>query len=312
MNCWKLFNGNIVTLNEVGNMEVYNAKQPQTCLLCGFTIVHNKQGWFTIHLKKEHNLTLDNYLLSYFYPIEMITCQYPLCNKVVRLRRGIPNQFCSKSCRGKGDPLKCAICGKLFDAKHRQTKTCSKKCASKLRSNNTSKWHQEMPNELKKFHFEKIISKTAKTRKLNRTPSWNSGKTGIYSKETIEKIRQAALKQLERETFRKTSIEKIVEDFLVGEVIPYQYSFILAGVQFDFRLVETNILIECDGDFWHGNPKFYATFYDVQKRIMARDIEKNQIAELHGFTLLRFWEDEIKNDFENVKQRIINALLATT
>ena len=55
-------------------MDVYDAKQPQTCLICGFTINHNKQGWFTSHLKNEHNLTLDNYLISYFYPIEMVTC----------------------------------------------------------------------------------------------------------------------------------------------------------------------------------------------------------------------------------------------
>lgn len=96
-------------------MDVYDAKQPQTCLICGFTIDHNKQGRFTSHLKNEHNLTLDNYLISYFYPIEMVTCQYILCHKKVKLRRGIPNKFCSRSCRGKGEPLTCVICGRLFD-----------------------------------------------------------------------------------------------------------------------------------------------------------------------------------------------------
>lgn len=293
-------------------MEVYDAKQPQTCLICGFKINHNKQGWFTAHLKNEHNLSLDDYLLSYFYPKEMVTCQYILCNNMVKLRRGVPNKFCSRSCRGKGEPLTCVICGKLFDEKHRQTKTCSKDCASKLRSQNTGNWHSKMSFEQKKIHFEKIISKTAKTRKLNGTPSWNSGKTGIYSEETIEKIRQAALKQLEEATYRKTSIEKTIENFLLEESIPYKYSFILKGAQFDFNLVGTNILIECDGDFWHGNPKFYSSFCSVQRRIKARDIEKNQIAAANGFTLLRFWEDEINNDFENVKMRIINALLATT
>ncbi|MEY9976165.1 hypothetical protein [Lysinibacillus sp. RC79] len=38
-------------------MDVYDAKQPQTCLICGFTIDHNKQGRFTSHLKNEHNFT---------------------------------------------------------------------------------------------------------------------------------------------------------------------------------------------------------------------------------------------------------------
>lgn len=70
-----------------------------------------------VSFENEHNLTLDNYLISYFYPIEMVIRQYILCNKKVKLRRGIPNQFCSRSCRGKGEPLTCVICGKLFDEK---------------------------------------------------------------------------------------------------------------------------------------------------------------------------------------------------
>lgn len=137
-------------------MDVYDAKQSQTCLICGFTINHNRQGRFTSHLKNEHNLTLDNYLISYFNPIKMVTCQYILCHKKVKLRRGIPNKFCSRSCRGKGEPLTCVICGKLFDEKHLQTKTCSRECVSKLRSQNTVKWHNEMPDEQKKVHFKNI------------------------------------------------------------------------------------------------------------------------------------------------------------
>ena len=122
-----------------------------------------------------------------------------------------------------------------------------------------------MTEQQKEIHFNKIISKAAKTRKINRTPSWNSGKTVIYSEETIEKIRRATLKQLERETYRKTSIEKTVEEFLLAAGISYQYSYIFEGAQFDFLLIGKNILIECDGDFWHGNPELYTTYYDVQK-----------------------------------------------
>ncbi|MEK4171362.1 hypothetical protein MHI22_07285 [Lysinibacillus sp. FSL L8-0312] len=116
-------------------------------------------------MKNEHNLTLDNYLISYFYPIEMVICQYILCNKKVKLRRGIPNQFCSRSCRGKGGPLTCVICGKLFDEKHRQTKTCSKEYASRLRSQNTGKWHNDMPNEQKSFILKISFQKQLKLEK---------------------------------------------------------------------------------------------------------------------------------------------------
>nr|WP_106779844.1 DUF559 domain-containing protein [Lysinibacillus timonensis] len=172
-----------------------------------------------------------------------------------------------------------------------------------------------MPKVEKERYFITIILKTTRTRKVNKTPSWNSGRTGIYNEETIEKIRQAALEQLKRETFRKTSIEKKVEMFLIKQNINYQYSFILSGVQYDFYLPSGKILIVCDGDFWHANPKFYPNeteLYDVQKRITNKDNLKNQIAKDKGFTLLRFWEDDINNNFEFVRKSIINALLATT
>lgn len=297
------------------NMKVYDAKTEQICRLCGFKLPHNKQGRFTSHLIIEHQLTLNEYLVQYFYSKEEVTCKYELCSNIVSLRRGIPNEFCSRKCRGKGPPLVCVVCRTKFDEKNRSTKTCSKECAKKLRSANTNKWHKNMPLAEKEKHFRNIITKTAKTRKLNKTPSWNSGKTGIYSEETIAKIRKAALEQLQRETFRKTSIEKKIEQFLIEQNINYQYSFIFKDFQYDFYLPESKILIECDGDFYHANPKFYPDemkLYDIQKRIKEKDKIKSQIAFDSGFILLRFWEDDINNNLDSVKNSINNALLATT
>lgn len=69
--------------------------------------------------------------------------------------------------------------------------------------------------------------------------------------------------------------------------------------------MESNILIECDGDFWHANPKFYpdeTKWYHTQKRIRAKDLVKNEIAKQLSMTLLRFWEDDIMNNFEFVEK----------
>jgi len=296
-------------------MKVYDAKEQQQCRICGLVVSHNKQGRFTSHLLNTHDLSLHDYLIQYFYEKQQLICQYELCEKQVALRRGIPNRFCSKVCGCKGEPLTCVVCEKRFDDKHRKTKTCSSECASRLRSKNTSEWHKKMPQDKKLEHFIKIITKTARTRKENNTPSWNSGKTGIYSDETIEKIRNATLQQLQREVFRKTSIEKKIEAFLKSMDIPYQYSYIMNKVQFDFYLVNANILIECDGDYWHANPKFYpdeSKWYETQKRIRAKDVVKTKIANDLGFKLLRFWEDDINHNFSFVETSIINALSATT
>jgi very-short-patch-repair endonuclease len=202
-------------------------------------------------------------------------------------------------------------CGKLFEANNRNTKTCSRKCAAINRSNNTKRWHDSMSLATKKTHFENIINKTAKSRKINKTPSWNSGKRGIYSDETIEKIRKATLKQMADQSFKKTRIERIVEEYLQKEQILYKYSFILEKRQFDFLLVEHDLIIECDGDYWHANPKFYPVPEKWQLKRIDIDEEKNEIAKRNGYRIVRFWEDDIINNFNNIKS-VIFDLLATT
>ncbi|WP_198029782.1 endonuclease domain-containing protein [Bacillus sp. J33] len=208
----------------------------------------------------------------------------------------------------------CVVCNNKFDTStrpHRETKTCSEDCEGQLRSSRTKAWHESMNGEAKEKHFKNIISKTAKTRRENNTPSWNSGKTNIYSDETIEKIRQATLKQMENQIFKKTIIEEIMEEYLKELNTEYQYSFILQKRQYDFLLKKYNLIIECDGDYWHANPKFYPEPAEWQVERIKIDQVKNEIAESNGYRIVRFWEDDILNNIGYVKG-IINDLLATT
>jgi very-short-patch-repair endonuclease len=203
------------------------------------------------------------------------------------------------------------VCNKQFEAANRQTKTCCRKCAKALKSQSITEWHKNMPREVKREHFKTIIRKTATTRKKNNTPSWNSGKTGVYSKETIEKIRSATLKQMEDQIFKKTKIEKVMEEYLINQNIDYKYSFILEKRQYDFLLKDYKLIIECDGDYWHANPKFFPNPEEWQLKRIKIDKEKNKIAINNGYRIQRFWEDDILNNFENI-QSVINDLLATT
>ncbi|MFD1850606.1 hypothetical protein [Oceanobacillus bengalensis] len=126
-------------------MKPYDAKESQECKICGFIISHNKQGWFTSHLKNEHGLTLESYLIAHFYEPEDLNCSYELCDGTVGLNRGKPKKYCSTSCSSKGEPLVCVLCGTKFDTStrpHRSTKTCSDSCASKLRSMKAAAWHK--------------------------------------------------------------------------------------------------------------------------------------------------------------------------
>lgn len=285
----------------------YNASDKQVCKLCGKEFIHNKQGRFTSHLKNEHNLFLDEYLINYFYTKEDLTCSTEGCNNQVKLRRGVPNKYCSKGC-AKRKLLVCEVCGKEFFQNSYKQRACSKECGRVLAGKSIAEWHKNMSEEEKKEHFRKIIEKTASTRRKNKTPSWNSGKTGIYSEETIERMREAALRNLLEGKHRKTSIEKITENILKELGVNYKYSFILGNRQFDFVLPDYNVLIECDGDFWHCNPRIYSKPNEFQRKRMLIDLEKNKLASANGYFLLRFWETDIKEHTDDVKEEIERIL----
>ncbi|WNF37806.1 DUF559 domain-containing protein [Bacillaceae bacterium IKA-2] len=288
-------------------MDLYDAKDPQQCKICNFDLNHNKQGRFTTHLKEKHGMKLEEYLLKYFYKKEQLLCQFEKCENLVQLRRGIPKKHCSQSCSGKS-LLLCEYCNKTFYKKHKGTKTCSEDCAFKTKKEKITKWHALMAKEKKDIHFKNIISKTSTTRRRNKTPSWNSGKTGVYSDETIEKIRNATLEQMKNQRIVKTNIEKIMDKLLDELDVQHRYSFILNKRQFDFVLPDHRILIECDGDYWHANPKFYPNPAPWQIERIKIDELKNKIASSNGYKILRFWEDDIKENIDEVIKKITSYI----
>jgi len=69
---------------------------------------------------------------------------------------------------------------------------------------------------------------------------------------------------------------------------------------YDFYIPGFNLLIEADGDYWHGNPMYFSSYTETQQINMANDEFKNQLAAEQGYNLLRFWETDIKaDDFSN-------------
>lgn len=103
--------------------------------------------------------------------------------------------------------------------------------------------------------------------------------------------------------------EQKVADALINLAIPFQYSVTIKGRQFDFRVCE-NVLIECNGSFWHANPKKYQIDEIIQwpggpvraGDIWDRDAKKFQIAKSSGFELIYIWDDE------DIEKTILDAL----
>ena len=73
-------------------------------------------------------------------------------------------------------------------------------------------------------------------------------------------------------------------------------------------------IIEYNGDFWHANPLIYdENFINPVSKLTATDIwdkeaRKEDVANLHGYTMLRVWESDYKNNKDKVIQDCINFL----
>ena len=131
--------------------------------------------------------------------------------------------------------------------------------------------------------------------------------------EIKERLRQQGLKSASNK--KKTTPEFLFETELLRRGIEFHYNKILnEQYQYDF-LIETNILVEVQGTYWHADPKKYldtSKLNDRQHWKIERDIDKKIYAEENGYKIYYIWENEIlKNDFNSLDTIIKIANIQT-
>lgn len=79
----------------------------------------------------------------------------------------------------------------------------------------------------------------------------------------------------------------------------------------DFLLPNENIIIEVNGDYWHGNPLIYQKeqLNNLQLDLINRDINKKNELENIGYKVIYLWEYDLINNIDKCKSIILNALL---
>jgi very-short-patch-repair endonuclease len=129
----------------------------------------------------------------------------------------------------------------------------------------------------------------------------NMFKKGYHPTEEIrEKIKQARAKQIT--PVKDTSIEVKIQEFLkvMGiDFFTHQYlKQIEHSYQCDILIPSMNLVIECDGNYWHKYP-------------IGRELDKIRTNELinKGFKVLRLWEQEIRimdiNEFKETLRQVV-------
>lgn len=128
-------------------------------------------------------------------------------------------------------------------------------------------------------------------------------KNGMYGKtHTPEAIKKIFSHR------RMNKLEKMVADELDRASVPYHFQYFIsdAGVckSYDFKIEGKPIIIEVDGDFWHGNPS-KSNHYKNVSSVIENDHIKEQMALKLGFKVVRLWESDIKKDPSIVLKHVV-------
>ena len=129
-----------------------------------------------------------------------------------------------------------------------------------------------------------------------------------HSEETKEKLRQNTLRMIKEGKFKQTKTKphmelcRILKELNINFVEEYN----LEGWSFDVYLTDFKVLIEADGDYFHSNPKIYPNGpkTKTQRVNWYRDIKKNEFCKVNQLELMRFWESDLINNQDSVKEKL--------
>lgn len=126
---------------------------------------------------------------------------------------------------------------------------------------------------------------------------------------------------------KNTRPEVLLRKALWKEGIRYRINYKKIPGKPDIAITRHKIAIFCDGDFWHGHNwaiRGYGSFeqelsryndYWKEKllRNVERDEENNRAIRSMGWTVIRFWESDIKNNLDacvsQVKETIFEVMI---
>ena len=128
-----------------------------------------------------------------------------------------------------------------------------------------------------------------------------------------EATNEAVRRTMKGNTKKDTTIELTLRRALYKRGVRYRKNVKTILGTPDIAIKKYRLLVFCDGDFWHGNSyhsvKSHKQFWDEKiKRNRERDLEYTIQLRDEGWTVLRFWESDIKSNIDNCVQQIIDAI----
>lgn len=119
--------------------------------------------------------------------------------------------------------------------------------------------------------------------------------------------RQAEVKRRTEKTKKNlkpgsSKLEGVVAAALIELGISIKPQHWVAKRSYDLKIMDTNLLIEINGDYWHGNPEKYPKGTIIRfpegremlvDELWQNDANKIALAESYGYRVLTLWEKDI-------------------
>ena len=80
----------------------------------------------------------------------------------------------------------------------------------------------------------------------------------------------------------------------------------------DALLEKSRIVVQFDGDYWHGNPAVFPDPSARQKKRIARDESQDAYMSACGYNVIRIWETDMKKRAGAVRERLTAAIVGAT
>lgn len=259
------------------------------------------------HINSKHkNITVDQYVKKYWSTLPLHKpCEVCGLNIVYKYKT------CSKGCHSilkskqlKGNPKPSGFMNKEHKNKLSMShlgktvlKETGKKISKSSKGVSRNKGNQPMLGKKQSnYQKQKVKDRFIKYYAEGNKP-WTSNNK--HTPETIEKIFK--MKKMNK-------LEKFVSEILDKNNIPYHFQYFIKTKDglcksYDFKIKNYPLLLEIDGDYWHGGPGVKTHFFKLNE-VKKNDILKDKIAIKEGFSLIRIWESDIYKQPEIVIQKI--------
>jgi very-short-patch-repair endonuclease len=259
---------------------------------------------FGNHILKIHNIPYKEYVKNNFEDfVKFGWNKCPLCNSPIKgkacpgeclttyysnLRKGVLHGPMSEETKKKlSEDRKqkymngwAPRVGKYHSEESKQKMSVAHEGYTGIKGDLNPACRKEVREQISKTRIEKGLSKGENNPMFGKTHTPESIRK-IFSHRPMNKLEQKVANEL-----KKNGVDYTFQFFINdGEVCK----------SYDFKIKDKPVIIEVDGDFWHGNPDV-KNHFDKVGDVKENDLLKEEMAKTRGYKVIRLWESDINKD----------------